>query len=166
MTTTNEAVRATEGRKLLNETLTRTGLQQREVAMLAGVAQTTVSRWCRGYDRPRIHQRELLSGALGIPCESWETTDVSLLAANLAERDIEGRHRLNEAMDRAGLTQEALGRVLGVRQPNVSTWCRGIGCPSRRHREALEALLGIPRGSWALRGQPAPAVEPAPLLVA
>ncbi len=55
--------------------------------------------------------------------------------------------------ERAGLTQEALARELGVSFPTVNAWERGRSCPRADHLEALQQFaerVGIHRGITVL----------------
>ncbi len=55
--------------------------------------------------------------------------------------------------ERAGLTQEALARELGVSFPTVNAWERGRSCPRADHLEALHEFaerVGIHRGITVL----------------
>lgn len=45
-------------------------------------------------------------------------------------------------------TQSFIGKKLGVSQPGVGAWVRGVSRPDRRFRDALLALCGIPVEAW------------------
>lgn len=45
-------------------------------------------------------------------------------------------------------SQSWLARTLNVSQPSVSAWLTGASRPEAHHREALEALTGIPADEW------------------
>lgn len=45
-------------------------------------------------------------------------------------------------------SQSSLARLLSVSQPSVSAWLAGPNRPEAHHREALEALTGIPADDW------------------
>jgi transcriptional regulator with XRE-family HTH domain len=65
--------------------------------------------------------------------------------------ETEGRRLLNawfEAdSDRNGAR---LAKIVGVSQPAVSMWRRGVWRPEQPHRDILFELCGIPQLSWEL----------------
>ena len=56
---------------------------------------------------------------------------------------MEGR-MIAEKRKEMGLTQEALGAMLGISGKAVSKWERGLSKPCEEHLEKLVALLGLP----------------------
>lgn len=48
----------------------------------------------------------------------------------------------------ASRSQSSLARALGVSQPSVSAWIAGPNRPEAHHREALEAITGVPADDW------------------
>ena len=63
------------------------------------------------------------------------------------------QHPINEAFlkvwalrDQA-LNQEEMGRRLGVHQTEISKWIKGERQPSYEHLPAIEAAMGLPRGT-------------------
>ena len=56
---------------------------------------------------------------------------------------MEGR-MIAENRKEMGLTQEALGAMLGISGKAVSKWERGLSKPCEEHLEKLVALLGLP----------------------
>jgi len=59
-----------------------------------------------------------------------------------------GRRLLRERMEERGVKQTHLAAKLGIGQPSVSLWLRGVSRPEPHHREALEYLLDVPAESW------------------
>lgn len=53
-----------------------------------------------------------------------------------------------QARERAGMSQEALARVLEMNQSAVSNWERGRSRPQAHRRTAIEQLLGVPSEAW------------------
>ncbi|HEV8462112.1 MAG TPA: helix-turn-helix domain-containing protein [Gaiellaceae bacterium] len=60
---------------------------------------------------------------------------VALLAAWMAE-------------DASKRTQTYVASMLGVKQPSVSQWLRGVSRPEAPQRTGLLMLAGIPEESW------------------
>jgi predicted transcriptional regulator len=50
-------------------------------------------------------------------------------------------------------TQTAVAKLLGVTQPAVSSWLRGVSRPEPMYRDALQGLAGIPQDSWELASE-------------
>jgi hypothetical protein len=68
---------------------------------------------------------------------------------NYASMQTVGRDKLLkwlEADSTRSRTQVA--RALGISQPAVSNWLRGVSRPEHMHRVALERLCGVPAGDW------------------
>lgn len=66
---------------------------------------------------------------------SWEGLAVDIVA--------EWGERLEAARRAAGLSQAALGRMLGTTQQQVSTWEHGAAEPKLASRLALADALGV-----------------------
>lgn len=55
---------------------------------------------------------------------------------------------LREYLDKSDRSQNDLAGDLGVKQPSVSVWLRGLARPEPHLRAALELLAGIPVADW------------------
>lgn len=60
----------------------------------------------------------------------------------------EGRRLLCLWLDDPGRSQAKFAAALGVGQPSVSLWVRGISRPEPHLREAIEIVAGIQRDAW------------------
>lgn len=72
--------------------------------------------------------------------------------------------RIQEAVKASGRveTQEGVARMLGIRQPSVSEWARGVTRPTTKHLEAIGMKTGfaieyLRTGRGPRRVQPTPA---------
>lgn len=66
-----------------------------------------------------------------------------------------GQKRLKTwlSADKKSRSQAALARLLGVTQPAVSQWLRGVSRPEMPHRVAIEHLTGIHADEWLSKGE-------------
>lgn len=61
----------------------------------------------------------------------------------------EGQRLFDGFMTANDLTLAAVGQVLGVSEPTVMNWRKGLSRPlSEFHRAKIEAYMGIPRDAW------------------
>ena len=61
----------------------------------------------------------------------------------------EGQRLFDEFMAVNDLTLAAVSEVLGVSEPTVMNWRRGLSRPlSEFHRAKIEAYMGIPQNAW------------------
>lgn len=60
-----------------------------------------------------------------------------------------GRQKLELWLDAdKSRSRTMIARALGITQPAVSNWLRGVSRPEHVHRFALERLCGIPALDW------------------
>ena len=59
-----------------------------------------------------------------------------------------GAELLRRWLDEQNLSQTEAAAVLGVTQPAVSQWTRGVSRPDPHLRRAIAAITAIPETSW------------------
>lgn len=84
----------------------RAGLTQQEFADLLGISRTQAQRWEYGTSRLRVSTLKRIAKALNV-----EWTDL-----------MEEPNVITLARERAGISQEAFGRALGVKKTQAQRW--------------------------------------------
>ena len=85
-----------------------------------------------------------------LPLDESEDTFYFLGVSTLRTKGRASLARWMEQGPRRERGQTAIGRVVGVKQPAVGQWLRGITRPEAQHRIPLQTLTGIPSGDWDL----------------
>lgn len=111
-------------------------LTQRELGVLVGVSDKTVSTWEKGIKTPRRAPLQKLAAYFGVPIDVL--LDESPLPASPFGRTLE---RLCAAWDR---TPERLSRETGISRGRVLQLLRGTADPTPDEVARLEQVFGVP----------------------
>jgi transcriptional regulator with XRE-family HTH domain len=128
----------------------RTGLSQEAVAHRIGTTRHRLGAWERGQVAPPLWAVRRLARAYGVP-----VARVAALAGVPAPRLLDPAcwrpGDLPEVLATLrgwnGLTQAELALRCGLHRTTVRGWENGRGVPSRRSRERLERVHGLPAGA-------------------
>lgn len=115
------------------------GWTQAELAAEVGVNPTTVFHWENGKFNPK--DPELVGEVLGVTLEDaeWKGSDWKRVEPTLGEQ-------IKAARTERGWSQQQLGDRVGVQQPVISQFERGIATPDIDKLKALADALGVSIG--------------------
>lgn len=124
------------------------GMQQKQLAIMVGVSQPTVSDWFNQKKDPsgeRLKKLAEIFGVsraviLGYENAKKETSELIETATRHADRPM---NRFKKCRESAGLTQRYVATTLNVAPPSVSNWENGKSNPTNDKLEMLADLYGV-----------------------
>ena len=121
--------------KRINELRRASGMTQEEFGKKLGVIKQTVSSWENDLSEPNHAATVTIAKLFGV------TTDY-LLGAEEGGNTMLGK-RINELRKSSGMTQEELGKKLGVVKSTISLWESDSSEPNHAATIALAKLFGV-----------------------
>jgi transcriptional regulator with XRE-family HTH domain len=113
---------------------------QDDLAAALGVEQPHVSKWLSGRNAPDAQN---LAGLLRLATEQEAARLLAAFEREPAANNGSHGETVRHTRERLGLSQARLAELLGVQQPTVSRWERGVLAPTEKQ---LEELLKLSAG--------------------
>jgi transcriptional regulator with XRE-family HTH domain len=121
--------------KSIKERRIAAGLSQREFAKRVGVVGSNVCHWESDQWQPSPSRRADIERVL---------SEAQVSAPTLAARRLwTGGENIKARREAAGLSQIALGKLVGVSGPSISNWEHGVFEPAMEIQSKLGAILGL-----------------------
>lgn len=145
---------------ILQKQRTQQGMSLGQLAALAGIHRSTLSRWEAGKTIPLATELELVLEALKLPQalrhQCWQQIDrpraMRRLIPSASETPpplpVSGGELLRALRRRSGHTQAQVSAALGITQSRFSQWENNDSWPDEEKLLLLCQYLGATRGEW------------------
>lgn len=132
----------------IKELCIQKGIEQKQLAIMVGVSQPTVSDWFNNKKNPRGERLDKLSEVLGVSRAyllgyAEEPSQPPKTALMPSAEDPAYINRILEARKASGLSQKYVAMTLGVAGPSVSNWESGKTKPTPENFISLAQLFGV-----------------------